>query len=161
MFEQNSIIVTDPLGYFSSSLRTVLSQCSNTRCSLRWRLKTSSRETRFGCFSCLKKFLRIIEETIKTFCKSREAMLPKTIATDWKRNLIFLIHSYLLFCIISFSIFLLFSPFFLFFQLQQEKLTYIPSTSWFPSEQSFWFEGHLPSRQTFWLQLSKIRQNYI
>ncbi len=41
-----------PLGFLSSSLSTVRSQYSKTRWSFLFLLKTSSRLTRFGCFSC-------------------------------------------------------------------------------------------------------------
>ena len=51
-----------PLGYFSSSLRTVWSQNSKTRCSLRFLRKTSIRLTRFGClrFFSIRISLRAI-----------------------------------------------------------------------------------------------------
>lgn len=40
-----------PYGCLSSSWSTVCSQYSNTKCSFRLRLNTSSRFTRFGCFN--------------------------------------------------------------------------------------------------------------
>ncbi len=45
---------TYPRGCLSSSLRTVCSQNSNTKWSRLFLLKTSSRLTRFTCFSCCK-----------------------------------------------------------------------------------------------------------
>lgn len=44
-----------PLGRLSSSLSTVWSQYSKTRCSFLFRLNTSSRFTRLPCLSCCKK----------------------------------------------------------------------------------------------------------
>lgn len=44
--------VTHPQGCLSSSWSTVWSQYSKTRCSFLFLLKTSSRFTRLGCFSC-------------------------------------------------------------------------------------------------------------
>lgn len=46
------LIHTHPLGWRSSSLRTVWSQYSNTRWSFRLRRNTSIRFTRLACFSC-------------------------------------------------------------------------------------------------------------
>lgn len=45
---------TYPRGCLSSSLRTVCSQNSNTKCSRLFLLNTSSRLTRFTCFSCCR-----------------------------------------------------------------------------------------------------------
>ncbi|RCN49756.1 hypothetical protein ANCCAN_04213 [Ancylostoma caninum] len=45
-------LLTYPFGYFSRSCSTVRSQCSNTKCSFLFLLKTSNNETRFGCFNC-------------------------------------------------------------------------------------------------------------
>lgn len=45
---------TYPRGCLSSSLSTVCSQNSNTKCSRLFLLKTSSRLTRFTCFSCCR-----------------------------------------------------------------------------------------------------------
>ena len=47
---------THPLGFASSSFKTVWSQNSNTIWSFLFRRNTSNKFTRFGCFSCYKKF---------------------------------------------------------------------------------------------------------
>ena len=47
--------ISYPLGCFSSSLSTVRSQYSKTRCSFFLRRKTSIKLTRFGCFNCWKE----------------------------------------------------------------------------------------------------------
>ena len=51
---QHSAELPYPWGYLSSSLSTVWSTYSNTRCNLFFLLNTSIRFTRFGCFSCCK-----------------------------------------------------------------------------------------------------------
>ncbi len=71
--------LTYPRGCLSSSLRTVCSQNSNTKWSRLFLLKTSSRLTRFTCFSCC----RANGEHGHSVSAQQPKMLDKMLNSTW------------------------------------------------------------------------------
>ena len=72
---------TYPFGCFSSSLRTVLSQYSKTRCNFRFLRNTSIRLTRFGCFRFFS--MRISRSAIFLISGSSSDSWNFLMATSW------------------------------------------------------------------------------
>ena len=87
-----SFCVTYPLGFLSSSFKSVWSQYSKTKCIFLFLLNTSMRFTRFGCFNCCKGieiqslvilFLIVLSPQIPYNLNNRRPCLPCPVHLLW------------------------------------------------------------------------------